>query len=154
MTGSPPRRSTLTPAQRIDRMRARSWVLHILYAWESQDGAQPLDQVMESVLATRRVAPEREPHIRRHVEVLSRHLDEIDGRLRNAVENWRLERLSRVDRSVLRLAAAEILHLPETPAKVAIQEGVRIAGQYGGNDSARFVNGVLDAVFRAREAES
>jgi N utilization substance protein B len=70
------------------------------------------------------------------------------------MENWRLDRLSRVDRSVLRLAITELLFLEDVPPKVAVQEGVRLAGQYGGDDSPRFVNGVLDAVLRSSEATS
>ena len=61
--------------------------------------------------------------------------------------NWRLERLGAIERSVLRLAAAELAR-EETPVKVVLQEAVRLAERYGTERSARFVNGVLDAYAR------
>ena len=73
----------------------------------------------------------------------------MDRALLEAMENWRLDRLSRVDRAILRLAVAEMLFLEDVPPKVAVQEGIRLAGQYGGHNSPRFVNGVLDAVLRS-----
>jgi N utilization substance protein B len=128
-------------------MRARAWALQILYAWEAQDADEPLIDVLDSVLRNRVVSPKRVPLLVRHLRAVAEHLDGIDAAIRAASENWRLERLSRVDRSILRLATAEMLHLPETPPKVALQEAVRLAGQYGGRDSPRFVNGVLDAIY-------
>ncbi|HJR68132.1 MAG TPA: transcription antitermination factor NusB, partial [Gemmatimonadaceae bacterium] len=61
--------------------------------------------------------------------------------------NWRLERLGAVERAVLRIAAAELLR-GDPPPRVAIQEAVRLAERYGSAQSARFVNGVLDALAR------
>lgn len=129
-------------------MRARSWVLQILYLAETQGSGHPLSEAMDTVFRTRSVSPQRIPFVVRYVEVLDRHLDQIDRAIRDSMDNWRLERLSQVDRSVLRLAVAEIFFPRDVPPKVAIQEGIRLAGQYGGGDSPRFVNGVLDAVYR------
>lgn len=75
-------------------------------------------------------------------------MDEVDEWLRQSLDNWRLDRLAAVDRAVLRLAATEMVFLEEIPPRVSIQEAVRLAEQYGGPDSPRFVNGVLDALYR------
>ena len=139
---------SLDRRERIDRMRARSWVLQILYLAETQDSGHPLSDAMDTVFRTRSVSPQRVPFVVRHVEVLDRHLEQIDGAIRDSMDNWRLERLSRVDRAVLRLAVAELFFPGDVPPKVAIQEGIRLAGQYGSGDSPRFVNGVLDAVYK------
>lgn len=144
----------LTRRERIERMRARSWVLQILYLWESLGCERPLDEVMEETLERRHIAEERVPLVRRHVAALSDHMGEVDDALSLAMENWRLDRLSRVDRAVLRLSTAELLFMKDVPAKVAVQEGVRLSGQYGGHDSPRFVNGVLDAILRTLEGRS
>jgi N utilization substance protein B len=103
---------------------------------------------IETVFRTRHVAPSRKDLVRRHLTLVEDHLPAIDAVLQAAMDNWRLERLSRVDRSVLRLATAELLFSLDVPEKVALQEGVRLAGQYGAEESPRFVNGVLDAVYR------
>jgi len=71
----------------------------------------------------------------------------IDRLLAEAAENWSLSRLSRVDLNVLRLAAHELLLRDErVPTRVILDEAIEIARRYGGEDSAQFVNGVLDCV--------
>jgi N utilization substance protein B len=85
------------------------------------------------------------------LETLQDHLPDVDRALQSSLENWRLDRLSVMDRSILRLAGTEILFLEEIPPKVSIQEGIHLAEAYGGRDSPRFVNGVLDALFKGRE---
>jgi N utilization substance protein B len=74
-------------------------------------------------------------------------LREIDTELASITTNWRLERLSAIDRSVLRLAAAELL-IGDTPPVTVIKEAIHLAERFGTNASARFVNGVLDALAR------
>jgi N utilization substance protein B len=72
------------------------------------------------------------------------HQADIDRRLSEAAENWRLVRMAAVDRNVLRLGAYELLHAPETPPNVALDEAITLARRYGSADSSAFVNGVLD----------
>jgi len=67
-------------------------------------------------------------------------------------KNWRLERMAAVDRNVLRLALFEMLHHPETPAAVVIDEALEIARRFSGEDSAEFVNGVLDGIHKGLPA--
>jgi N utilization substance protein B len=71
----------------------------------------------------------------------------LDLSIQKATHNWKLARLSATDRNVLRLAAFEILHFG-TPAKVAIDEAIELARRFGNADSAPFVNGVLDRLYR------
>lgn len=134
--------------ERIDRHRAREWALQVHYRWESGGQESTFRDALGDTLSTRRVSPRRLPYIRRVLAILDEHLGEIDRALQNALENWRLDRLSSIDRGILRLAAAEMLHVPDVPPKVSIQEGIRLAELYGGNDSPRFVNGVLDALYK------
>jgi N utilization substance protein B len=75
---------------------------------------------------------------------------EIDALLSDVTTNWRLDRLGVVDRAVLRLGVSELL-LASTPPRVVIQEAVRLAERFGSEESARFVNGVLDGVARRLE---
>jgi N utilization substance protein B len=72
------------------------------------------------------------------------HLEEIDLELDRQTAHWRLERLAAVDRNILRLALYELLFHSETPHAVVIDEAIEIAKKFGAEDSARFVNGVLD----------
>lgn len=72
------------------------------------------------------------------------HLDEIDVLLKKYLQNFEIGRLAAVDRNVLRLAIHEMFHCMETPPVVAINEAIEIAKKFGGEDSGRFVNGILD----------
>jgi N utilization substance protein B len=83
-----------------------------------------------------------------HVRRLQAHRPALDDGLRAVTDNWRLERLGAIERSVLRLGASELAHA-DTPPKVVLQEAVRLAERFGSAQSARFVNGVLDAFARA-----
>jgi transcription antitermination protein NusB len=148
------RRPGLSPRERIDRSRARAWVLQILYRHESEDRVRPIEEVFDAVAGTRRIAPGRIPMIRHLLELLEERGSEVDQTISQFTRNWRLDRLSRIDRSILRIGTAEILFSDDVPGPVAIQEAVRLAERYGGNESSGFVNGVLDAVFRSCDSSS
>jgi N utilization substance protein B len=77
---------------------------------------------------------------------------QIDELIRKFAKNWKLERLLSVDRAVLRLAAYELVATPETPLEVVLDEAIETAKHFGSDESAAFVNGVLDQI--ASEARS
>lgn len=134
----------------LERSKARAWALHTLYAWEAREDADPL-AVLDGFLTHRRVARSRREYLRRLVSAVAEHQAAIDGALQDAISNWRLERLSVIDRNVLRLAAAEIMYFDDIPPRVSIQEAIKMAERYGTDQSTRFVNGVLDALMKAVE---
>jgi transcription antitermination protein NusB len=80
------------------------------------------------------------------VQGVREHRDRIDALVGESTEHWRLPRLSRVDLNLLRLATFELLARPDIPASVTINEAIEIARRFGSDDSAAFVNGVLDHV--------
>lgn len=130
--------------------RARSWVLQILYAWEIAGDDRTLEEQARRTFERRRVSDRYRPYIRRLLELLTAHMDEIDDTLRDVMPNWRLERLATIDRNALRIGAAELLYADDIPGKVAISEGIKLAEKYGGRESPGFVNGVLDAIYQER----
>lgn len=74
------------------------------------------------------------------------HLAEVDAKIKQYTENYDIGRLSAVDRSVLRLAIYEMLYRDDIPPVVSINEAIELAKTFGGSDSGRFVNGILDRV--------
>lgn len=80
------------------------------------------------------------------------HREEIDELISSYAQGWTIERMPNVDRSILRIASWEILHNPEVPAAVAINEAVLLAKEYSTEDSSRFVNGVLARIVEHSEA--
>lgn len=77
--------------------------------------------------------------------------DAIDDLIRSQAEHWRLERMSGVDRNVLRVAIYEMLYRPEVPKLVVLDEAIEIAKRFGTEQSGRFVNGLLDGLLKAHE---
>ena len=80
------------------------------------------------------------------VEGVASHLEELDVFIVRYSEHWRLERMTIVDRNLLRLAIYELLYQPKIPPKVVINEAVEMAKRYGSEGSGGFVNGILDQV--------
>ncbi len=126
--------------------RARARALQALYAWDLR-GATDLERVATMIWDDLGIAPEERRLAGLLVREMQQHGEEIDRELADVTTNWRLERLGVIERSVLRVAAAE-LRRGETPTRVVIQEALRLAERYGSEQSARFVNGVLDALAR------
>lgn len=141
----------VSEGRHIDRIRARGWALQILYRWEAEGVDEPVTEALKQTLNTRRVSPARLPYLERLVNGIQERTQELDDHLEGALDNWSLSRLATIDRAILRLGALELLFFDDVPPKVAIQEAVRLAERYGGNESPRFVNGVLDALFKSTD---
>ncbi len=86
----------------------------------------------------------------RLVHAFRDHRDEIDGTLEELIEGWSFPQMSQTDLNVLRLAVTEMLYEDEIPPRVTLEMAVRLAKRFGGEDSGRFVNGVLGALYRRR----
>jgi N utilization substance protein B len=110
-------------------------------------GGQDLARVATQVWDDMSISPEERVVAGPIVRLVAQQLDAIDKQLVQVTANWRLERIGAIERCVLRMAAAE-LTIGDTPPKVVIQESVTLAERYGSAASAKFVNGVLDALAR------
>jgi N utilization substance protein B len=73
--------------------------------------------------------------------------EQIDNLIRSCSEHWSLERMSRVDRNILRMAVYELLYCPNIPPKVTLNEAIDLGKMYGSENSGSFINGILDAVY-------
>jgi N utilization substance protein B len=80
--------------------------------------------------------------------------DEIDDIVRPVAPEWPIEQIARIDRIILRIGVYELLYEKDVPPKVAINEAVELAKAFGGDNSSKFVNGVLGTVLRAQEENS
>ena len=137
------------------RHLARSVVLQSLYEWDFYGQKNDLAEVVERNM--QEFAPGiNEPYfVWRIVKGVVEHLDYLDKIISKAAPDWPLAQISIVDRNVLRIGLYELLYADpnEVPPKVAINEAIEIAKNYGGPNSSRFINGVMGTVFREFEAE-
>lgn len=130
------------------RSRCREWALQFLYQAEVAGVRRSGD-----VARFWRNFPEgkEEPpaYLLELVDGVSAHQEELDSLIARYAQNWRLDRMVAVDRSILRLAAYELLYQSEVPPKVVLNEAVELAKQYGTEESGAFVNAILDRIRQA-----
>ena len=154
------------------RHRAREMAIQMLYQLDM--GQSPLPHVFghfdpvpfedsddEAASGDEVTSAEEEPlarsssfaYARTLVEGTVTHGEEIDELIRKQAVNWRLERMSAVDRNILRLAIYELLYESDVPKVVIIDEAIELAKRFGAEDSSRFVNGLLDGLLKKGKAQ-
>ncbi len=82
------------------------------------------------------------------ITLVRERMSEIDGLINEASQHWDLQRITPIDRAILRLAICELLFVEATPPKVAINEAIELAKVFGEAESPQFVNGLLDAIWK------
>jgi N utilization substance protein B len=128
------------------RRKARECALQILFQLEFNSG-DPKDLV-RVYWQFQKAAPQVRTFGTWIVETYLDHRPEIDAAIQAASKNWRLARMAVVDRNILRIAVTELLYEPTLVPAIVMDEAIEIAKRYSGEESAVFVNGVLDAVVR------
>lgn len=139
-------------AKRHERTLARRAALQVLYQGEI------MGEAAAAIVADNRYLADDGPlplYACDLLKMIDEHREDIDGHLKATSENWTLERMPVVDRSILRLATCEMMYVDDVPLSVTINEAVELAKDFGGeDDSPRFVNGVLGRIATSLEEES
>jgi len=133
------------------RRRSREYALQGLYMYEIS--RPPIGEILPLGWVDRDIPPD----IRDFAEDLIRgavdNIGKIDELIVRYSKNWKFERLSIVDKSILRLSIYSLLYHPEIPAPVTINEAIELGKIYGGEGSGQFINGILDAVRKSEIKE-
>jgi N utilization substance protein B len=126
------------------RRKSREFALQVLYQWEitKQDVSRAMGQAAECFPLEKGEVEFAERLVRGVMECREK-LDEV---IEAYSEHWRLERMSIVDRNILRIAAFELLHCPDIPPKVTLNEAIDLGKRFGTEDSGGFINGILDRI--------
>ena len=133
----------------MDRSTARAQAMKLVYEWEM--GGDGGEETRFDLLEVRPGESETD-FMNALFEGVCAHTEDIDARLTEYVRGWKLERLTRVDLAILRVAAYELLYT-KTPEGIVINEAVELANQYSTEKAGAFVNGVLGNLSRGlREA--
>lgn len=129
------------------RHSARRYALQVLYALDVNDTVVPVGALNTYVDVFALEAEEESLEFARLlVEQFVENADEIDEAITQAATHWRLDRMARIDRNILRLATAELRLASNVPQSVVINEAVELAKEFGSEDARRFVNGVVDKI--------
>jgi transcription antitermination protein NusB len=128
-----------------NRRKARELAIQVLYYMEFAKGSvgELFDVICDNFSPSKAIRA----FSKELVYGVRANIDHLDKTIRKSSKNWRLERMSAVDRSILRLGAFEILYVDDTPPKVAIDEAIELGKKYGSEESGAFINGILDSIF-------
>ena len=126
------------------RRKARAIALQALYEVDST--GHNAEAVMAHLLAEGGLSEENNAFVRELVSGVIQNKEKIDNSIKGFAPAWPIEQTAVIDRNILRLAILEILFDNKVPVKVAINEAVELAKRFGGDNSAKFINGVLGSV--------
>jgi transcription antitermination protein NusB len=126
------------------RSRCREWALQFLY--QGEFSGPPDLAALNQFWSHFQDGAALPAYLQELVTGVAAHLEELDALIVRHSEHWRLERMTVVDRNLLRVAIYELLYQPEIPTKVVINEAVELAKRYGSEASGGFINGILDQV--------
>lgn len=132
------------------RRIVREKVLQILYAFEmNRDSLQPL-----SLEILKDVSDETDKAFAQELirKVIS-NIEDLDKRITQRVTNWEMNRIALIDKVLLRIGICELLYFPDIPPKVSINESIEIAKNFSTAGSAKFINGILDAILAEAKKE-
>ncbi|NQU02555.1 MAG: transcription antitermination factor NusB [Syntrophaceae bacterium] len=127
------------------RRKAREVALQVLYQMDilKIDAKEAIELFWDNF-----EAPDNVKDFSVHlIEGTWNRIGEIDDVIRNCSENWSLERMAKVDRSILRMSVFEILFCDDIPPKVTLNEAIDLGKEYGSENSGSFINGILDALY-------
>jgi len=132
------------------RHLARTIVLQSFYEWDFYKQKTDLIHIVERNLAEFGPGIDEPDFVWRMVKGIVENLEELNGIITKFAPEWPIEQIAIIDRNILRIGLYELLHADknEIPPKVAINEAIELAKNYGGQNSSRFINGVLGAVFK------
>ena len=136
----------------MGRRLARELALKVLYRFE--EGDADLSSAVHSVLEAKKYQTQDKDFSRMLVEKTMANLEEIDKKIIKVIKNWEYDRISLVDKIILRMGTCEIVYFDDIAPQISINEAIEIGKKYGGNDSGRFINGVLDAIRKNYEGSN
>lgn len=128
------------------RRRARELALEALYRLEITKDDH--EAILVDIFTRTHLSKEITDFTRQLVCQTAEELPAIDEIISRTAENWQLERIAILDKNILRVAICELIHFPDIPFKVTIDEAIELAKKYSTAESRRFVNGVLDKVVK------
>lgn len=137
------------------RHLARTIVLQSLYEWDFYEHQADLANILERNMKEFGPGIDEPDFVWRIAKGVIEHMKEIDDIIKRVAPEWPINQIAIVDRNVLRIGLYELMYADrnEVPPKVAINEAIEIAKNYGGQNSPKFINGVLGTVFRELEAK-
>jgi N utilization substance protein B len=129
------------------RRKARELALQALYQkdFHGREDLPELDLFWEE----QKAGPETRQFAQKLVEGVGTRQKEINRLIEEHSEHWKLSRMNRIDRNIMRIAVLELLEMDDIPCKVTIDEAIELGKKYGASESGAFINGILDQILKS-----
>lgn len=131
----------------MNRHFARVLALQTLYEWDFRKKSTP-ETILERNIKNLGAKTESTQFIQETIQGILKYLKEIDQKIAGAAPEWPLEQIALIDKNILRIALYELIYRDDIPPKVAINEAIELGKAFGGENSSKFINGVLGTVYR------
>lgn len=135
------------------RRKARIIAFQAVYAWDAS--SMDLDALLSFSWLGKDSSAREDEELKTFVGLIVsgtiENIEIVDETIRRHLENWSFERLKKVDLAILRVSVYSLLYQEEMPPQITIDEAIEIAKEFGAEDAYRFINGVLDAVWKERK---
>ena len=132
------------------RHKEREFVLQVLYATEFND--EPLEEIMERLEKPKNISFTN--FVDDLIQFYFRYRQITDKEIEVKLENWDFKRVAIIDKIILRMAIIELLYFPDIPPEVSINEAIELAKTFSTEYSGKFINGMLDAIFKKLKSEN
>jgi N utilization substance protein B len=131
----------------IYKTKAREYAFVVLYQWDIRGGS--IEELIEEYLSTNRVKnSEQRRYMRKLIRTYFEHAGDIDKTISNNLENWDFDRLGYIERTILRLAVAELLYTEVKNPETALKDYINIAYDYAGNKPSKLVSEIISKIFK------
>ena len=129
----------------MNRHLSRMVAMQTIYEWDFREGSDIEEITSRNINEYKNDVDE--VFVKEMISGVRKHSEGLDKEIAEAAPEWPLEQISLIDRTILRIAIFELRHLLDTPPKVVINEAIELSKQFGGENSSKFINGVLGTVF-------
>lgn len=139
---------------KLSRHLARVIATQSIYEWDFRKDEDNFKETPEEIAKRniKAIAPGTDPtFVNLLVETAMKNLPQIDEKIAQAAPEWPIEQIAMIDKNILRIALGELLFSDEVPPKVAINEAIELGKTFGGENSSKFINGVLGTIYRGSE---
>ncbi len=133
----------------VSKRSSRVFAMQLLYAMELTSGTP--GECLPGILQSQPIQDEMKKYGMSLVDLVLEHRKELNEAIEGLSHSWKIDRMPILDKIIMEVALIELLHKNDVPVKVVIQEAVQIANKFSTDDSARFINGLLDVYAKSHQ---
>ncbi|MFA6423316.1 MAG: transcription antitermination factor NusB [Patescibacteria group bacterium] len=134
----------------MNRHLSRIIVMQTIYEWDFRADSEDIEEIKQRNISSYNEEVDLE-FIKKTTDGIIKEVEAVDNEISKSAPEWPIEQIAPIDKAILRLAVYELKFLSDVPPKVVINEAVELSKSFGGENSSKFINGVLGTIYRSSE---